>query len=106
MNSAIVNGCDHAAAAAVNGIYQGIIIAVLVGLGLQALGGTNAATRHAIWFATLALIASLIPAHCLVGCLAAAPPASASIGHSETVGTPPRASCSDCLLYSGRERPA
>jgi len=89
MNSAIVNGCDHAAAAAVNGIYQGIVIAALVGLGLRALGRTNAATRHAIWFATLVLLAFLIPAHCLLDCLAAARPASASIGHSETVGAPP-----------------
>ena len=29
MNSEIVNACDHILAAAVNGLYQGIIIAVL-----------------------------------------------------------------------------
>jgi beta-lactamase regulating signal transducer with metallopeptidase domain len=55
--------CDQWVAAALNGLYQGIIIAVLVALGLRLLRRTNAATRHAVWLSTLLLLALLIPAH-------------------------------------------
>jgi beta-lactamase regulating signal transducer with metallopeptidase domain len=48
-----------------NGIYQGVIITTLVALGLRATRRTNAATRHAILFGTLMLVAALIPAHAL-----------------------------------------
>src|SRR6266567_7764518 len=54
-------------AAAANGIYQGIIVTVLVALSLRGLGRTNAATRHAVWFCTLLLLVCLLVAHCLIG---------------------------------------
>jgi len=66
MKNEILTVCDQIAAAAANGVYQGIIVAVLVALGLRWLGRTNAATRHAIWFCTLLLLVALVVAHCLV----------------------------------------
>ncbi len=60
-----MTACDHLLAAIMNGVFQGIIIAGLVALGLQCLRRTNAATRHAIWFGTLLLVAVLVPAHAL-----------------------------------------
>ena len=56
-------------AAGANGVYQGIIIALLVGLALRACRRTNAATRHGVWFATLLLLVLLIPAHLVVAYL-------------------------------------
>jgi beta-lactamase regulating signal transducer with metallopeptidase domain len=52
--------------ATANGLYQGMIIAVIVGLALRLFSRTNAATRYAIWFGTFLLIAALIPAHVLI----------------------------------------
>lgn len=54
---------DQLLTAALNGSCQGILLCLLAGLGLRLLGPTNAATRHAVWFATLLLLALLIPAH-------------------------------------------
>ncbi|HEU0037650.1 MAG TPA: M56 family metallopeptidase, partial [Verrucomicrobiae bacterium] len=54
-------------AAAANGVYQGIVVTVLVALSLSVPGRTNAATRHAVWFCTLLLLVSLLIAHCLIG---------------------------------------
>ncbi len=54
---------DRLVSAALNGTCQGVVLALLAGVCLRALGGTNAATRHAVWFATLLLAALLIPAH-------------------------------------------
>jgi beta-lactamase regulating signal transducer with metallopeptidase domain len=51
--------------ATANGVYQGMLIAALVGIILRSFR-TNAATRHAIWFGTLLLVAALIPAHLLL----------------------------------------
>jgi len=55
--------CERLVAATVTGVYQGIILIVLVGLLLRLLTRTNAATRHAVWFATLWLVVLIIPAH-------------------------------------------
>ena len=58
--------CERLLSATANGLYQGMIIAVIVGLALRLFTRTNAATRYAIWFGTLLLIAALIPAHVLI----------------------------------------
>lgn len=55
--------CTQLFTATANGVYQGIILAFLVGLGLRLLRRTNAATRHGIWFGTLLLLVLAIPAH-------------------------------------------
>lgn len=63
MKTEILTACDHLTAAALNGVYQGILLTLLVACGLRWLGRLNAATRHAVWFALLLLLVSLIPAH-------------------------------------------
>jgi beta-lactamase regulating signal transducer with metallopeptidase domain len=65
MKNEILTSCYQLVAAAVNGTYQGILITVLVAASLRMLRRTNAATRYAVWFGTLALLALIIPAHCL-----------------------------------------
>src|SRR5712664_2986484 len=76
MKIEILPAADQLIAAAANGIYQGIIVTLVVALSLRLLGRTNAATRHAIWFCTLLLVASLMIAHCLRDYLAFAFPAA------------------------------
>ncbi len=63
MKTEILNACDQVVTAAMNGCCQGILLALLVGLGLRLLGRTNAATRHAAWLTTLLLVVFLFPAH-------------------------------------------
>ncbi len=63
MKAEIFAAGDQILTAALNGSCQGIVLCLLAGLGLRLLGPTNAATRHAAWFATLLLLALLIPAH-------------------------------------------
>src|SRR5437763_5709815 len=65
MKNEIFTACYQLVAAAVNGTYQGILITVLVAASLRMLRRTNAATRYAVWFGTLLLLALIIPAHCL-----------------------------------------
>jgi beta-lactamase regulating signal transducer with metallopeptidase domain len=65
MKNEILMACYQLIAAAVNGTYQGILITVLVAASLRMLRRTNAATRYAVWFGTLLLLALIIPAHCL-----------------------------------------
>jgi beta-lactamase regulating signal transducer with metallopeptidase domain len=65
MKNEIFTACYQLVAAAVNGTYQGILITVLVAVSLRMLRRTNAATRYAVWFGTLLLLALIIPAHCL-----------------------------------------
>jgi beta-lactamase regulating signal transducer with metallopeptidase domain len=67
MKSEILTTCYQLVAAGINGTYQGILIAILVGLGLRMFQRTNAATRYAVWFGTLLLLALIIPAQCLRG---------------------------------------
>jgi len=64
MNIEWLAGADHLVSAALNGVYQGLIITGLVAVSLRR-KRSNAATRHAAWFATLILVALLIPAHAL-----------------------------------------
>src|SRR5205809_2203622 len=63
VNNEPLNSSDLFVNAALNGIYQGIIVAALVAIAVRLLPRTNAATRHAVWFFTLFLIVSIIPAH-------------------------------------------
>jgi len=63
VNNDLLNRSDLLVNATLNGIYQGIIVAALVAITLRLLPRTNAATRHAVWFFTLFLIVSIIPAH-------------------------------------------
>ena len=63
MKAEIQEVCTQLLAATANGVYQGIFVALLVGLFLRVLVRTNAATRYAIWFATLLLLVLAIPAH-------------------------------------------
>src|SRR5260370_3186894 len=67
---------DQLAAAAANGVYQGIIVTWVVAFSLRLFGRTNAATRHAVWFCTLLLVALLMIAHCWREYLAFALPAA------------------------------
>lgn len=86
MNKEILEACNQIVAAAANGIYQGIVLALVVGLCLRFCRGLNAATRHAIWFATLLLVVALIPAHLLVNRLS---PVSANQFPRPTLKTSP-----------------
>ncbi|HEX5222905.1 MAG TPA: M56 family metallopeptidase [Verrucomicrobiae bacterium] len=67
MKNEILTVCNQLVAAAVNGVYQGLIITILVALCLRWLVRTNAATRHAVWFGTLLLLVGLVGAHGLIG---------------------------------------
>jgi beta-lactamase regulating signal transducer with metallopeptidase domain len=57
------NLCARLAMAGLNGLYQGMLLSAGVAILLGLLRWTNAATRHAVWFATLVLVFALIPAH-------------------------------------------
>src|SRR5678809_685891 len=63
MNAKVQEICVHLFPATLNGVYQGIILSVIVAAILGLWVRTNAATRHAIWFATLMLVVLIIPAH-------------------------------------------
>jgi len=65
MKNEIFTACYQFVAATVNGTYQGILITVLVAASMRMLRRTNSATRYAVWFGTLLLLALIIPAHCL-----------------------------------------
>src|SRR6266508_3620123 len=64
MGTEILEVSDRLLAAVMNGIYQGILVTVLVALGFRAFRRTNAATRHAVWLCTLVLLVFLVVAHC------------------------------------------
>ncbi len=66
MRPEILSACNQAVAAVANGVYQGVILTALVGLGLRVFGRTNAATRHGVWFSIMFLVAAIIPAHYLL----------------------------------------
>ncbi|HEY3857012.1 MAG TPA: M56 family metallopeptidase [Verrucomicrobiae bacterium] len=66
MNAGFFTVCERLLSATANGLYQGLIIAVIVALALRLFTRTNAATRYAIWFGTFLLVAALIPAHVLI----------------------------------------
>ena len=63
MKAEILAASDELMSAVLNGVYQGIILTVLVYLVLRLIGRTNAATRYWAWGATLVLVMAIIPAH-------------------------------------------
>ena len=65
MKSELVAFSDRLLSGALTGFYQGIVVALLVALSLRFLRRTNAATRHAVWFATLLLVTGLMAGNCL-----------------------------------------
>src|SRR5579859_2951079 len=66
MSNGLMTACERVLSATANGLYQGMLIAALAWLTLRLFSRTNAATRHAVWFGTLLLVAALIPAHLLL----------------------------------------
>src|SRR5881392_2944677 len=63
MGTEILAASDRLLAAVMNGIYQGILITVLVALSFRVFRRTNAATRHAVWLCALVLLVLLVVAH-------------------------------------------
>ncbi len=63
MSAAVFTACERLLSATANGLYQGILVALLAGLSLRWFVRTNAATRHAVWFGVLLFVTALIPAH-------------------------------------------
>ena len=63
MSTELHEFCANLFPATLNGVYQGVILSLLLCLGLRFLGRTNAATRHAIWFLGLVMVVLIIPAH-------------------------------------------
>jgi len=63
MKAEILTACDQTVAATVNGVYQGVLLTLVVALGMRWLGRTNAATRHTLWMATLLLLPGILAAH-------------------------------------------
>ncbi len=64
MGHEILGASDRLLAAVMNGVYQGILVTVLVALSFRVFSRTNAATRHAVWLCTLVLLVLLVVAHC------------------------------------------
>ena len=63
MSAEFFKGAERILSATANGVYQGVLVTILAALALRFFVRTNAATRHAVWFATLLFVAGLIPAH-------------------------------------------
>src|SRR5215471_11706346 len=63
MSTKLHEFCANLFPATLNGVYEGVLLSLLVGLALRFLVRTNAATRHAIWFASLVMVLLIIPAH-------------------------------------------
>jgi beta-lactamase regulating signal transducer with metallopeptidase domain len=80
--------CGQLLEATANGVYQGIVLAGLVAVVLHWLVRTNAATRHAVWFASLALLVCIIPAHFFLDPRTPGRQAPNSIPNSATERTP------------------
>ena len=59
MNSPSLSLSHRVFEALLNGGAQGMVLTVLVGLTLRCLPRINAATRHAVWFVCLLLVAAL-----------------------------------------------
>ncbi len=58
--------CERLLSATANGVYQGVLVALLAGFAVRLFARTNAATRHAVWFGVLLFVTALIPAHLLL----------------------------------------
>jgi beta-lactamase regulating signal transducer with metallopeptidase domain len=63
VNVAIYTICEQLLSATANGVYQGILVALIAGCALRLFPRLNATTRHAVWFGVLLFITALIPAH-------------------------------------------
>jgi len=63
MNITFTALCQQLAAAGLNALVQGLILAGFVTLCLRCVRRTNAATRYAIWLITLAIVVALFPAN-------------------------------------------
>lgn len=61
MNTELELACTRVLAAVLNGGYQGLLLTAVIWLGLKLFPRANAATRHAVWFATI-LVVALLPA--------------------------------------------
>src|SRR5437867_6251137 len=85
MGTEILAVSDRLLAAVMNGIYQGILITVLVALSLRVFRRINAATRHAVWLCSLVLLVLLVVAHCLFH---SRPPALQPEKSARTAATP------------------
>ena len=85
MGTEILDVSDHFLGAVANGIYQGILITVLVALSFRVFSRINAATRHAIWLCTLVLLVLLVVAHCF---FLSSPPALQPGNIARTTATP------------------
>src|ERR1051326_5090896 len=64
MGTEMLGVSERLLAAVMNGVYQGVLVTVLVALSFRVFRRTNAATRHAVWLCTLVLLVSLLLAHC------------------------------------------
>jgi beta-lactamase regulating signal transducer with metallopeptidase domain len=84
MSAEFFKGAERILSATANGVYQGVLVAILAGLALRFFVRTNAATRHAVWFATLLFVAGLIPAHLLLS-LRARPAIQPPVGDSGVI---------------------
>jgi len=81
--------CAPVLAATVNGVYQGIILTILVGMLLRLVPRTNASTRHAVWFVSLVVVAMIVPAHYWLGHTALPPNNKSGIAPRSPAITPP-----------------
>src|SRR5438105_2750746 len=63
MKAELQQVCAGLFGATVNSVYQGVLVCVLVGFLLRLLVRTNAATRYAVWLATLVLVVMAVPVH-------------------------------------------
>ena len=54
---------DQFTLALLNSTWEGLLLVLFIGGSLRLMGPTNAATRHAAWFALLTLLGALAPVH-------------------------------------------
>src|SRR5215469_12230335 len=66
MKAELEQVCAGLFGATVNSVYQGVLVCILVGFLLRLLVRTNAATRYAVWLATLVLVVMAVPVHYLL----------------------------------------
>src|ERR1043165_1212083 len=79
MGTEMLGVSERLLAAVMNGVYQGVLVTVLVALGFRVFSRTNAATRHAVWLCTLVLLVFLVAAHCF----SLSPPVALQPGRSD-----------------------
>ena len=98
MSAEFFRGAERILSATANGVYQGALVAILAGVALRFFVRTNAATRHAVWFAALLFVAGLIPAHLLLS-LRTRPVIQSKVGDSRVISVP-----SDSLLAGSDDK--